>query len=158
MKKTPLTLEEKIEKYTKYYLEEGKDLSLIWAIEDARSLKARGCFWNVMENIIAQGVNHEAETERGVNLISAAICSNDCKIIKRVLEIAPELINKRDRHGYTPFLLAAEKQSSLDIIQLLTAAGANKKMRRPDGKTAIDLYHTGSNVWSMRVAKNYTRE
>lgn len=141
MKKTPLLPEEKIEKYTKYYLEEGKDLALIWAIEDVSALKARSCFWDVMENIIAQGVNHEAETERGVNLVSAAIFSKDPQIVRRVLEIAPELINKRDRHGYTPFLLATKAKSSLEIMQILTAAGADKKMRGPDGKTAGDIYN-----------------
>ena len=64
-------------------------------------------------------------------------------VVEQLLRAAPTLLDSSTaEHDETPLIGAAEK-GHLEVVRFLLAHGADKTLKKKDGKTAMDLARAG---------------
>jgi ankyrin repeat protein len=122
-------------------LENVKLLLSRGAKPDAEALSEAVTFGNadIVRAFIDAGADASIKESSGVNLLHWATITNRASVIP-VLAAAHVPINDTDDNGFTPLMYAATiDQGDTATLRELLKAGADRKIRNTDGKTALDL-------------------
>lgn len=107
----------------------GRWNALHWAVSATQA--------QVVPQLLAAGVNLEAEDARGWTPLWVAVASQNAEITKMLLSAGAntEAVNM---NGRVPLHLAVDCENS-EIVKMLLAGGADPRARRTDHKTARDM-------------------
>jgi ankyrin repeat protein len=93
----------------------------------------------VVRTLIAAGADSSIRERTGVNLMHWATITNRAAVIP-VLAAAKVPLDDTDDSGFTPLMYAAAvDQGNSDTLKELLKAGADRRVRNLDGRTAADL-------------------
>lgn len=107
----------------------GGTTTLLYAVEDARL--------DIVEELIARGVNLEAQDARGYTALILAAFRGRIPILRLLIQSGAN-VNGRDRHGNSVLLFAAQ-HGEREIVKLLVEAGADPNVRGHNGYTALKV-------------------
>ena len=93
---------------------------------------------DVVQALVDAGVNVHVTERSGINLLHWAVITDRASVIP-VLVKAGVPINAIDDFGFTPLMYAATVDvGNLETLNALLAAGADRRIRNGEGRTAID--------------------
>ncbi|XP_062468364.1 ankyrin repeat and death domain-containing protein 1B isoform X1 [Pezoporus occidentalis] len=94
---------------------------------------------DIMRKLVKAGADQKAKNEEGMNVLHFAAQNNSVKIVDYVLQdLHLNDLNKPDRNGRKPFLLASEK-GHVDMINNLITLKLFTSEKDKEGNTALHL-------------------
>ncbi|XP_057286948.1 ankyrin repeat and death domain-containing protein 1B isoform X6 [Pezoporus wallicus] len=94
---------------------------------------------DIMRKLVKAGADQKAKNEEGMNVLHFAAQNNSVKIVDYVLQdLHLNDLNKPDRNGKKPFLLASEK-GHVDMINNLITLKLFTSEKDKEGNTALHL-------------------
>jgi ankyrin repeat protein len=102
---------------------------------------------HVTRLLLARGADASIEERTGVTLLHWAVITNRAEAIP-LLAAANLDVNRKDSFGFTPLMYAATiDQGHTRLVEALLAAGADRRMRNQEGRTARQqAQHLGHSV------------
>ena len=88
--------------------------------------------------LIRAGIDLSFSSYDGAMAVHYAAKSGMAKILRKILDLAPEAINAQDSEGSTPLMLASAS-NRFDVIKVLLERQANLEIRNAKGCTAAEI-------------------
>jgi len=107
----------------------------------------------VVSALIAAGADSSIRESSGINLLHWATITNRSSVIP-ILAAAEVPLNDMDDFGFTPLMYAAAiDQGDTETLKALLKAGADRRLRNLDGRTASDLARQLKHTASQEALK-----
>ncbi len=106
----------------------------------------------IAKDLIEQGATIEDISGEGESALYVATTANQNEIMSILIRKKPSLVNKATNASTTP-LMEAARFGSAKTVSILLKAGADKKAKNQNGKTALDIAIKAQNDDAINLLK-----
>ncbi len=102
--------------------------------------------------LVKKGASLSSINGDGDSALQVATTANANEVMKLVIKKKSSLVNKLTKNGVSP-LMEAARFGSMGTISILLNAGADKKTKNKNGKTALDIAIKAQNEEAIELLK-----